>query len=132
MQNIHWLHLSSLTLSFDCYSPFGALQVIVILGAARLAQRFKNKSIMLAAVITPVIIGSALLYTIPRIKSNTGALLLGYYFLAFLFAGNPLIVSWMAANTGGQAKVSTRYDHSLSPLLSLCELFLEIRHDLRV
>lgn len=30
----------------------------------------------------------------------------GYYLLAFLFGGNPLIVSWIIANTAGQTKKS--------------------------
>lgn len=30
----------------------------------------------------------------------------GYYLLAFLFGGNPIIVSWMIANTAGQTKKS--------------------------
>ena len=30
----------------------------------------------------------------------------GYYLMAFLFGGNPIIVSWMIANTAGQTKKS--------------------------
>lgn len=30
----------------------------------------------------------------------------GYYLMAFLFGGNPLIVSWIVANTAGQTKKS--------------------------
>ena len=35
-----------------------------------------------------------------------GALLAGYYLLAFLFGGNPLIVSWIVGNTAGTTKKS--------------------------
>lgn len=84
--------------------PFGALQVIVILGGSYAATKFSVKSYVFAGFMLPVVIGAALLYAIPHEKHNTGPLLVGYYFLAFLFAANPLIVSWMTANTAGQSK----------------------------
>ncbi|KAI5475597.1 hypothetical protein MNV49_001153 [Pseudohyphozyma bogoriensis] len=84
--------------------PYGALQCIVILLAAWLAYQFKNKSGFLIAFIIPVIWGTAILYAVPRSSSNEGALLFGYYSLSFLFAGNPLIISWIMANTAGTSK----------------------------
>lgn len=39
--------------------------------------------------------------------------LAGYYLLAFLFGGNPLIVSWIIANTAGQTKKVNLIDLSL-------------------
>jgi len=47
-----------------------------------------------------------MLYTIPRGKSHEGALLAGYYLLAFLYGGNPLIVAWIVGNTAGTTKKS--------------------------
>jgi hypothetical protein len=41
------------------------------------------------------------------------ALLAAYYMIAFLFGGNPLIISWIAGNTAGQTKKST--------ILAACE-----------
>ncbi|KAL7903336.1 major facilitator superfamily domain-containing protein [Trichoderma sp. SZMC 28014] len=99
-------------LGFDKYTssllnmPFGALQVIVILISSLLAQRAKLKGAVLAVFVLPVLAGLVMLYCIPRGKSNQGALLAGYYLLAFLFAGNPLIVSWIVGNTAGTTKKS--------------------------
>ena len=58
----------------------------------------------------PVVAGLAMLYVLPRSKTGTspdqGALLAGYYLLAFLFGGNPLIVTWIVGNTAGTTKKS--------------------------
>ena len=85
--------------------PFGALQLIVILLGSYAAYKVKYKSIVLATFMLPVITGLAMLYVLPRNDpSKQGALLGGYYLLAFLFAGNPLIASWIISNTGGTTK----------------------------
>ncbi|KAK4702871.1 hypothetical protein P7C70_g3352, partial [Phenoliferia sp. Uapishka_3] len=84
--------------------PFGVLQVIVILAASYVAFKTKTKSTVFIAFMFPVVIGAALLYSLPHTKKNEGPLLLGYYLLAFLFAANPIIISWIAANVGGQTK----------------------------
>lgn len=86
--------------------PFGALQFIIIILASWAAQRFKVKSAILFIITLPVIAGLAMLYTISHTKSHEGALLAGYYLLAFLFGGNPLIVAWIVANTAGTTKKS--------------------------
>ena len=86
--------------------PFGALQFIIIIIASFAAQRFKIKSAILFTLTLPVIAGLAMLYTISHTKSHEGALLAGYYLLAFLFGGNPLIVAWIVANTAGTTKKS--------------------------
>ena len=54
----------------------------------------------------PVVAGLAVLYSLGRSKSLTAPLLVAYYLLAFLFGGNPLIVSWIIGNTGGTTKKS--------------------------
>ncbi|KAM0755202.1 MFS general substrate transporter [Meredithblackwellia eburnea MCA 4105] len=84
--------------------PFGVLQLIMILSASYFAYKRKHKSPILALYMVPVVIGCALLYTLPHTKKNEGPLLLGYYLLSFLFAANPLIISWIVSNTGGQTK----------------------------
>jgi MFS family permease len=86
--------------------PFGALQWIVIVSASFAAQRFKIKSAVLVSLTLPVIAGLAMLYTISHTTAHTGPLLAGYYLLAFLFGGNPLIVAWIVANTAGTTKKS--------------------------
>ncbi|KAL6902577.1 major facilitator superfamily domain-containing protein [Trichoderma evansii] len=99
-------------LGFDKYTssllnmPFGALQVIVILVSSLLAQRAKLKGAILAVFVLPVLAGLIMLYCVPRDNSHQGALLAGYYLLAFLFSGNPLIVSWIVGNTAGTTKKS--------------------------
>lgn len=99
-------------LGFDPYKtsllniPFGAVQWIIIMLASWAAQRLKIKSAVLVALTLPVIAGLAMLYAIPHTKSHEGSLLGGYYLLAFLFGGNPIIVAWIVANTGGTTKKS--------------------------
>ena len=85
--------------------PFGFLQFICIIAASYAVQKWRYKSAVLAAFVVPVIAGLAILYA-EGVSShfNQGAALAGYYLLAFLFGGNPLIVSWMVANTAGQTK----------------------------
>ena len=84
--------------------PFGAVQLAVILPASWLAHRFRIKSPFLAVFMLPVLVGLIMLYVLNR--DQTGPLLAGYYFCAFLFAGNPLIVSWMISNIAGSTKKS--------------------------
>ncbi|POR37076.1 Putative transporter [Tolypocladium paradoxum] len=86
--------------------PFGALQVIVILSASWLAQKAKLKGAILAIFVLPVVAGLAVLYSVNRDHSAQAPLLVGYYLLAFLFGGNPLIVTWIVGNTGGTTKKS--------------------------
>jgi len=98
---------------FDSYTttllnmPFGFLQFSCILLASFLAQKAHLKSPLLIAFMIPVVIGLALLYVEASGKTfHQGPALAGYYLLAFLFGGNPLIVSWVVANTAGQTKKS--------------------------
>ncbi|EKV10562.1 MFS transporter, putative [Penicillium digitatum PHI26] len=86
--------------------PFGALQFIIILLASYLAQTARVKSVIIAAFMLPVIAGLAILYAVARTKSVQNQLLAGYYLLAFLFGGNPLIVTWIIGNTAGTTKKS--------------------------
>lgn len=99
-------------LGFDKYKtsllnmPFGALQVLIILLASYAAQKCRIKSAVLIALTLPVIAGLAVLYVVPRSDSHEAALLVGYYLLAFLFGGNPIIVAWIVGNTAGTTKKS--------------------------
>ncbi|WVQ83426.1 hypothetical protein IAT38_005567 [Cryptococcus sp. DSM 104549] len=87
--------------------PFGFLQFLAILGGCYAAAKFKIKSAVLAAFVIPVIIGLALLYVgNDRPVTKTGMALGGYYMLSFLYGANPIIVSWIVANTGGSTKRS--------------------------
>jgi len=86
--------------------PFGAVQMIIILLASFAAQKARRKSPILVAIVLPVVAGLAMLYTLQRNSSHQAALLAAYYLLAFLFGGNPLIVSWIVGNTAGTTKKS--------------------------
>ena len=86
--------------------PFGALQIIVILSGSYFAQKARLKGAILMLFMIPVVAGLAVLYSVPRGDSAKAGLLVGYYLLAFLFGGNPLIVTWIVGNTGGTTKKS--------------------------
>ncbi|KAM4064436.1 major facilitator superfamily protein [Hirsutella rhossiliensis] len=86
--------------------PFGAVQTIVILLASYLAQKARLKGAVLAAFMLPVVAGLAVLFSVPRDSHAQAPLLVGYYLLAFLFGGNPLIVTWIVGNTAGTTKKS--------------------------
>ncbi|KAL0579490.1 hypothetical protein V5O48_002532 [Marasmius crinis-equi] len=83
--------------------PFGALQIIFVMASSYAAYHWKLKSVVIAVLVVPVIVGLAILYAH---HFSLGVLLLGYYFLAFLYGVNPLIISWMTANTAGSTKRS--------------------------
>jgi len=100
-------------LGFDKYTtsllniPFGALQYIIILLVAWIVMKTRWKSPVLTIILVPVLIGCAILYSLARgVSANTGPLLLGYYFLAFIYGANTLNMAWIMANTGGSTKKS--------------------------
>uniref|UniRef100_A0A0W0FQV1 Major facilitator superfamily (MFS) profile domain-containing protein n=1 Tax=Moniliophthora roreri TaxID=221103 RepID=A0A0W0FQV1_MONRR len=101
--------------------PFGVMQILVIGFSSYASYHWKTKSPILTALVIPVIVGLALLHgkshgpstihftytTATTVHSfSTGVLLFAYYLLAFLFGGNPLIISWMTANIAGSTKKS--------------------------
>ncbi|KAJ5732451.1 hypothetical protein N7493_003932 [Penicillium malachiteum] len=99
-------------LGYDTYRtslmnmPFGALQFVVILVSSWFAQTARIKGMVLATFMLPVIAGLAILYVVAHTSANQGKLLAGYYLLAFLFGGNPLIITWIVGNTAGSTKKS--------------------------
>ncbi|KAG5972935.1 hypothetical protein E4U55_000693 [Claviceps digitariae] len=86
--------------------PFGVVQVIVILLACYLAQKARLKGAILILFMLPVVAGLAVLLSVRRDPSARAALLVGYYLLAFMFGGIPLIVTWIVGNTAGTTKKS--------------------------
>ncbi len=86
--------------------PFGAVQLLIILITSYAAQKARLKSPVLVLLVLPVIAGLAMLYVLQRNSQNQATLLAAYYLLAFLFGGNPLIVSWIVGNTAGTTKKS--------------------------
>ncbi|KAK3399565.1 major facilitator superfamily domain-containing protein [Sordaria brevicollis] len=87
--------------------PFGAVQYVVILGVAWTSVKVRSgKGVALLVVLMPILAGITVLYVLPRDKSHTAPLLVGYYLLAFIFGCNTLVVSWILANTAGSTKSS--------------------------
>ncbi|KAK3502129.1 major facilitator superfamily domain-containing protein [Neurospora crassa] len=87
--------------------PFGAVQYVVILGVAWTSVKLRSgKGFALLIILLPILAGISMLYVLPRDKSHTAPLLVGYYFLAFIFGCNTLVVSWILANTAGSTKSS--------------------------
>ncbi|KAL4924176.1 putative MFS transporter [Aspergillus undulatus] len=99
-------------LGFDEYKttllnmPFGAIQWIFIMLASYLTHHVRAKSIILIFFMLPVVAGLGILHAVPRTDDAQGALMAGYYLLAFLFGGIPLIISWIVGNTAGMTKQS--------------------------
>ncbi|TRM67141.1 major facilitator superfamily domain-containing protein [Schizophyllum amplum] len=97
-------------IGFDKYKttllnlPTGVIQILVIVFSSYAAYKWRYKGPVLVVLTLVVLIGLILLYVIDQ--SNTGVRLFAYYLLAFLFGTNPLIVSWIAANTAGSTKKS--------------------------
>lgn len=97
-------------LNFDKYTtsllniPFGAVQLLVILASSYAAHKAKRKGLILAIIMLPVVVGLVVLYILPRTSSNTAPNLVAYYLIAFLFGGNPLLVTWLVGNTAGTTK----------------------------
>ncbi|KAG6035975.1 hypothetical protein E4U19_003909 [Claviceps sp. Clav32 group G5] len=86
--------------------PFGVVQVVVIVLACFLAQKARIKGAILALFMLPVVAGLAVLYSVRRGPDAQAPLLVGYYLLAFMYGGIPLIVTWIVGNTAGTTKQS--------------------------
>ncbi|KAK0373036.1 major facilitator superfamily transporter [Colletotrichum paranaense] len=85
--------------------PFGAIQIIAIMGSGWIATRIQKKGIVIAGVAIIPAIGTVLMLTVPR--EHKGVLLFGYYLVSALAAITPLIFTWQAQNTAGDTKKKT-------------------------
>lgn len=82
--------------------PFGAVELLVIVASSFAAHKAKLKGIVLGLLMLPVVVGLVVLYTVPRTKIAVN--LVAYYLLAFIYGGNPLLVTWLVGNTAGTTK----------------------------
>jgi MFS family permease len=82
--------------------PFGAIQIVAILGSSWGATRFKRKGLAMACVSILPIIGTVMMLTVPR--KHKGVLLFGYYLVSCLAAITPIIYTWHIQNTAGDTK----------------------------
>lgn len=74
--------------------PFGVIQLIVILCSSYAAQRYRAKGIALTICMLPALAGLVMIFVEANSTSFTPSVALGgYYLMAFIFGGNPLIVS---------------------------------------
>lgn len=76
--------------------PFGVCQLLAIIVSSYAAYKFRIKSAILALCMVPVVVGLVMLYTLDR--KSSAPLLVAYYFLALIFAANPLLVSWIVSH----------------------------------
>jgi len=86
--------------------PFGVVQVLIIFASSFAAYKAKRKALILLINMIPVLVGLIILYVLPRTSAFTGPNLAAYYLLAFLFGGNPLLITWLIGNTAGTTKKS--------------------------
>ncbi|KAF9691997.1 hypothetical protein EKO04_009925 [Ascochyta lentis] len=82
--------------------PFGAIQIVSILGSSWAATRFKRKGLAIALVSILPAVGTVMMLTVPR--EHKGALLFGYYLVSCLAAITPLYYTWHVQNTAGDTK----------------------------
>lgn len=82
--------------------PFGAIQIISILGSSWGATRFKRKGLAIALVSVLPTVGTVMMLTVPR--KHKGVLLFGYYLVSCLAAITPIIYTWHVQNTAGDTK----------------------------
>lgn len=82
--------------------PFGAIQIVSILGSSWGATRFKRKGLAIALVSVLPAVGTVMMLTVPR--KHKGVLLFGYYLVSCLAAITPLYYTWHVQNTAGDTK----------------------------
>lgn len=82
--------------------PFGAIQIVSILGSSWGATRFQRKGLAIALVSILPTIGTIIMLTVPR--KHKGVLLFGYYLVSCLAAITPLYYAWHVQNTAGDTK----------------------------
>lgn len=82
--------------------PFGAIQIVSILGSSWGATRFKRKGLAIALVSILPAVGTIMMLTVPR--KHKGVLLFGYYLVSCLAAITPLYYTWHVQNTAGDTK----------------------------
>jgi hypothetical protein len=82
--------------------PFGAIQVVAILGSSWVATRFSRKGLAITLVSILPTVGTVMMLTVPR--QHKGVLLFGYYLVSCLAAITPLLYTWHVQNTAGDTK----------------------------
>ncbi|EAU85196.2 allantoate permease [Coprinopsis cinerea okayama7 len=84
--------------------PYGALQVICVLVAFWLSNKYRLKLPVALLFLALCIVGTVILFTQGRSKENQPALLFAYYLLSASTAVAPTFLSWQAVNVAGHTK----------------------------
>ncbi|KAG6916243.1 hypothetical protein DXG01_007740 [Tephrocybe rancida] len=84
--------------------PFGALQVIVTIGAALVSMKIKLKWPVIFVLSLPPIAGASALMVLGRSPDLRNTLLGCYYVLSFFTGLQPMLYTWSAQNTAGNTK----------------------------
>ncbi|KAJ2926966.1 hypothetical protein H1R20_g10133, partial [Candolleomyces eurysporus] len=92
--------------------PYGALQVICMVGSYWLSTKVQYKSPLVVVFLIPCIVGMTILYITGRAEADQPALLVAYYLLSASSAVAPAMLGWQAINTAGHTKKA-----SIGPLL---------------
>lgn len=82
--------------------PFGAVQVVTIIGSAAIATKWQRKGYVISLSTLLPIAGTIILLTVPR--SQRGVLLFGWYLISCFACITPLIYAWHVQNTAGDTK----------------------------
>ncbi|KAH7390920.1 major facilitator superfamily domain-containing protein [Phaeosphaeria sp. MPI-PUGE-AT-0046c] len=82
--------------------PFGAIQIVAIIGSSWGATKFKRKGLAMTCVSIFPIVGTIMMLTVPR--QHKGVLLFGYYLVSCMSAITPIIYTWHIQNTAGDTK----------------------------
>jgi uncharacterized membrane protein YoaK (UPF0700 family) len=86
--------------------PGGAVNIVSILTATYVAGRTNSRGLNIICLITPAIIGGALMAFLPKSHGPAGPLI-GNYMTNTIGASLPLLYSWVAANFAGHTKKVT-------------------------
>ncbi|KAJ9156839.1 Major facilitator superfamily transporter [Coniochaeta hoffmannii] len=86
--------------------PGGAVNIVSILSATYVAGRTNSRGINIICLITPAIIGGALMAFLPKSHGPAGPLI-GNYMTNTIGAALPLLYAWVAANFAGHTKKVT-------------------------
>lgn len=81
--------------------PFGAIQIICIIGSGWLATRYQAKGLVIAAISVLPSVGTIIMLTVPR--EQKGVLLFGYYLVSIIVLQLPLKIVdvWLICDNAG-------------------------------
>ncbi|SNX85111.1 related to allantoate permease [Melanopsichium pennsylvanicum] len=85
----------------------GAVTVIVMIGSATVAQKWKQTCITMILWTIPAAVGTIVIVIVKPNSNNAGGLLIAFYCTQFFLAQGNMIISLVTRNVAGQTKKST-------------------------